>query len=52
MRHFEKYQKQDLINACKEKGLDTGGDIEILIARFESRHDIKPPAATPEPAPV
>jgi len=49
MRHFEKYSKQDLIRACEEKGLDTGGDIENLIARLKSRHSVKKPKATPEP---
>jgi len=49
MRHFEKYQSEDLINACKEKRLDTEGDRETLIARIESRGGTKHPEATPEP---
>lgn len=52
MRHLEKYNKQDLIQACELKGLDTGGDMEILIARLESRGSPEVPAepvAEPEP---
>jgi len=48
MRHWEKLSKPELIKACKDKGYDTGGDTDTLVARLKSRGKREPPAK-PEP---
>lgn len=48
MRHWEKLSKPELIQACKDRGYDTGGDTEELVARLRNRGE---PPAEPEPEP-